>query len=70
MHEREHSVDSIRESSQIFGPLEKLLVANRGVSLNTRNLKFNFFSIILIYIFFKNLIGLIGNSYSSFSNGS
>ncbi|GES77569.1 pyruvate carboxylase [Rhizophagus clarus] len=30
MHEREHSVDSIRQSSQIFGQFEKLLVANRG----------------------------------------
>ncbi|RGB33096.1 pyruvate carboxylase [Rhizophagus diaphanus] len=30
MHEREHSVDSIRQSSQIFGQFEKLMVANRG----------------------------------------
>ncbi|RIA98644.1 pyruvate carboxylase [Glomus cerebriforme] len=30
MHEREHSVDTIRQSGQMFGKFEKLLVANRG----------------------------------------
>jgi hypothetical protein len=32
MHERGHSVDTIRRDSQIFGQLQKLMVANRGVN--------------------------------------
>ncbi len=32
MSDREHSVETIRRSSQVIGRLEKLMVANRGVS--------------------------------------